>query len=335
MNTLLKRKFTIYFIESRFISIIISIGVILMRFFMYSKVGLDNSPINAGNFVWNQIEPFLQEHPFMSLTASTISVFMISFLISEINNRFGIIRTRTSMPFYIPLLIFSLHPDFLRFTPYYPALIFVLWSMFPLLSAYQSHVNQKYTFKFSALLAIASLFQIYAIILVPLWLIALKALSEINFRTLLSSIFGIATIYWISFAFYVFADNIYGFVLPMIELTKIYDFTKVPSFSVPQWGFICTFVFLILYFIIVDSRQITRERSFTKKALYLSQAIIIISLILHALFLTHTTFWIYTTMAYTSIIIAHYYTNITSSQVIYSFIVFISLLSLYLIINTF
>lgn len=335
MNTQLKRNFTTYFIESRFVSVIVAIGVILIRFVMYSNRGLSNTPISDANFVWTNIEPLLQAYPLASLIASTFSIFIVAFLISEINNRFGVIRTRTSMPFYIPLIIFSIHPQFLRFTPDLPALILVLWSMLPLLSTYQSHSTHKYTFQFSSLLAMASLFQIYAIILIPLWLIALKALSEISFKSFLASIFGISVVYWIAFAFYVFGDNIQGFVLPMIELGNIYDFTKVPNFSVPQWGFIGTLLFFVLYFILVDNREIIRERSFTKKILYLSMTIIIVSLLLHVLFLNNTTFWIYTALAYLTLIIAHFYTNITNNQVIYSFFVFISIIGFYLMLNTF
>lgn len=334
MNTKLNRNFTTYFIESRFISVIIAIVVVLVRFLMFTKRGLPTTPINDANFIWNTIEPWLQKYPMASFVASTLALFIISFLISEINNRFGIVRTRTSMPFYIPFIIFSVHPMFLRLTPDLPALILVLWSMFPLLATYQSHNTHKYTFQFSALLAMASVFQIYAIILVPLWIIGLKALSEIKFRSLLAAIFGISVVYWIVFAFYVFADNIQGFIAPMIELGQIYDFTRLPDFSVPQWGFIGSILFFVIYFISVDNRQIIRERSFTKKILYLSMSVIIVSLLLHILFLGHTVFWMYVALAFLSIIIAHYYTNVTSSMVIYSFTVFMAIIAFYMIINT-
>lgn len=335
MNTQLNRNFNTYFIESRFISIVVAIGVVLMRFLMFTKRGLPSTPINDSNLIWSHIEPLLQAYPLLSFAASTISVFFIAFIISEINNRFGIIRTRTSMPFYIPLIIFSVHPQFLRFTPDFPALIFVLWSMFPLLSTYQSHKTNKYIFQFSALLAMASVFQIYALLLIPVWIISLKALSEIKLKSLLASIFGVLVVYWITFAFYVFADNLPGFVAPFANIIEIYDFTQVPNFTVPQWGLIGTILFIIIYFISVDNRQIIRERSFTKKTLYLSMSIIIVSLLLHVLFLTHTIFWMYVAIAFLTIIIAHFYTNITSYQVIYSFIVFMMISIFYMIVNTF
>lgn len=335
MNTQLNRNFTTYFIESRFISVVVAIVVVLFRFLMFSKRGLPTTPINDANFIWANIEPILQAYPLVSFVASTLSIFIIAFLISELNNRFGIIRTRTSMPFYIPLIVFSVHPVFLRLTPDLPALILVLWSMFPLLATYQSHNTHRYTFQFSALVAMASIFQIYSIILIPMWLVALKVLSEIKFKSIMASIFGISVVYWITFAFYVFADNIQGFITPMIELSKIYDFTQVPSFTVPQWGFIGSLLFIILYFIMVDNRQVIRERSFTKKILYLSMSIIITSMLLHLLFLGHTIFWLYVALAFLTIIIAHYYTNITSLYVIYSFVIFAGLCIFYMMTNIF
>ncbi len=335
MNRQLKRNFNTYFIESRFISVVASIIVILIRFLMFSKRGLSTTPIGHSNFAWQNIEPHLQQYPFLSLVLSTISVFFIAFLISELNNRFGIIRTRSSMPFYIPLLIFSVHPVFLRFTPDLPALILVLWSMFPLLSTYQSNRINKYTFQFSALIAMSSMFQVYAILLIPIWMIGLKVLSRINLRSIFASIFGISVVYWIVFAFYVFADNLKGFTLPFIELVKIYDFSYVPFFEVPQWGFIGVILFLIIYFISVDNRQIIRDRSLTKKILYLSMSIILLSLLLHVVFLFQTIFWIYILLAFLSIIISHFYSNVTDSFVVYSFVVFVCLLVFYMLINTF
>ncbi len=335
MNTQLNRNFTTYFIESRFISVVIAIGVVLMRFLMFTKRGLPTTPISDANFIWNNIEPLLQAYPMMSFVASTLSIFVISLLISEINNRFRIIRTRTSMPFYIPLIVFSVHPIFLRFTPDLAALILVLSSMFPLLATYQSHITHRYTFQFSALLAMASIFQIYAIILVPIWLVGLKALSEINFKSFLASLFGISVVYWITFAFFVFADNLQGFITPMLELGKTYDFTRVPDFTVPQWGFVGSIIFFVVYFIMSDNRQIIRERSFTKKILYLSMSIIITSLLLHVLFLGHTIFWMYVAVAFLTVIIAHFYTNVTSYHVIYSFVIFSALILFYMMVNTF
>ncbi|MDO5663706.1 MAG: hypothetical protein Q4G63_00435 [Bacteroidia bacterium] len=335
MNTLLVRNFKSYFVESRFISIVVSITVIVLRFLMFLRKGLPDFPINNTNFSWSYIEPIFQQYPIASFLSSTLSVFIISYLISELNIRYGVIRMRTSMPFYVPLVLFSIHPFFLKMTPDYLGLIFILWSLFPLLSSYQYRYSHRYAFQFGALMAIAATFQAYALLFLPLWLIGLSAMGGMSFRSLIASIFGIFLVFWIVFALYVFGDNIIGFIDPFKCFTEIYDFTQLPVFSVPQWGFIGTIFLFIFFFIIADNKQITRERSFTKKVLIFSTSIIIFSILMQVLYLYETLFWIYIATAFLSIIIAHFYTNTTLKLQILSFFITLALLTFYYCLNFF
>ena len=335
MNTLLARNFKSFFVESRFISLVVSITVIALRFLMFLKKGLPDFPVNSTGFIWPYIEPIFQGNPLVSFLSSTLSVFIISYLLSELNVRYGVIRMRTAMPFYLPLILFSVHPFFLRMTPDFAALIFVLWSLFPLLASYQYHHSHRFAYQFSALIAIAGIFQIHALLLLPLWLIGLSAMGGINFRSLIASIFGVILVFWIAFVFYVFGDNISGFIDPFKGFTEIYDFTQTPGFSVPQWGFIGTVLLFLFFIIIADSKQITRERSFTKKVLIFSISVILLSILLQVLYLTHTFIWIYIIMAFLSIIAAHFYTNTTFRLEILSYFVILMLLTFYYSLNLF
>ncbi|HMM16882.1 MAG TPA: hypothetical protein PKC47_05060, partial [Petrimonas sp.] len=267
--------------------------------------------------------------------ASTLCIFIISYLLSELNVRYGVIRMRTAMPFYVPLILFSVHPFFLRMTPDFPGLIFVLWSLFPLLASYQYHHSHRFAYQFSALIAIAGIFQIHALLIVPLWLIGLSAMGRINFRSFIASIFGIILVFWIVFVFYVFGDNITGFIDPFKGLTDIYDFTQTPTFSVPQWGFIGTMLLFLFFIITADIKQITRERSFTKKVLIFSISVILLSLLLQILYLTHTFIWIYIIIAFLSIIAAHFYADTTFRLEILSYFFALLLLAFYYCLNLF
>lgn len=335
MNTLLVRNFKSFFVESRFISLVVSITVIALRFLMFLKKGLPDFPANNTGFIWPYIEPVFLENPFLSFLASTLCIFIISYLLSELNVRYGVIRMRTAMPFYVPLILFSVHPFFLRMTPDFPGLIFVLWSLFPLLASYQYHHSHRFAYQFSALIAIAGIFQIHALLIVPLWLIGLSAMGRINFRSFIASIFGIILVFWIVFVFYVFGDNITGFIDPFKGLTDIYDFTQTPTFSVPQWGFIGTMLLFLFFIITADIKQITRERSFTKKVLIFSISVILLSLLLQILYLTHTFIWIYIIIAFLSIIAAHFYADTTFRLEILSYFFVLMLLAFYYCLNLF
>lgn len=335
MNTLLVRNFKSYFVESRFISLVVSIAVIVLRFLMFLKRGLPDFPINSTNFVWPYIEFVFQQYPIVSFLASTLSVFIISYLISELNIRYGVIRMRTSMPFYIPLILFSIHPFFLKMTPDYLGLIFILWSLFPLLASYQYHHSHRYAFQFGALMAIAGVFQIYALLFLPLWLVGLSAMGGMGFRSFVASIFGIILVFWIVFALYVFGDNIAGFIDPFKRFSEIYDFTQIPAFSVPQWGFIGTIILFVFFFIVADNKQITRERSFTKKVLIFSISIIVFSILMQVLYQNQTLFWLYVITAFLSILIAHFYTNTILKFEILSYFLILILFAFYYNLNLF
>ncbi len=290
MNTLLVRNFRSFFVESRFISLVVSIAVIALRFLMFLKKGLPDFQISSTGFVWPYIEPVFQKYPLVSFLSSTLSVFIISYLISELNVRYGVIRMRTSMPFYVPLILFSVHPFFLRMTPDFPALIFILWSLFPLLASYQYHHSHRCAYQFSALIA---------------------------------------------FVFYVFGDNISGFIVPFQRLAEIYDFTQPSSLSVPQWGFIGLILLFLFFIIVADGKQITRERSFTKKVLVFSISVILVSFLLQTLYLNQTFIWLYVIISFFSIIAAHFYTNTTFRPEILSYFLVLILLAFYYCLNLF
>ena len=335
MDTQLKRSFRTYFVESRFLSIIMSVVVVGMRFLLYLQKGLPETSGYKTNFVWGHIEPFLEANPFVSFVGSTGVVLLIAVLISELNIRYGIIRLRTSMPFFIPLLLLSVHPSFLRLTPDLVALVFVLWALFPLFSTYQHQRSHKYAFQFGALLAIGSVFQIYTLLFLPIWLFALKALDQITVRSVLSSLFGVLIVYWIVFSMFVFADNIGGFASPFAYLIKVYDFSYVPAFTVPQWGFIVTFVLLVVIYLVLDSQQIVRERSFTKKVLMINLSVVIFTIFMQIIYFSHTLFFLYTGLAFMSMALSHYYTNVERRPQVYSYFALLGVLLIYFILNIF
>lgn len=336
MNTHLNRTFKSFFVESRFISLIAVIAVAALRFFMFLKKGMPDLYIDTGGFIWPLIDPIFRESPLLSLASSTLSIFIIAYLLSELNIRYGIIRTRTALPFYIPLLLFSVHPYFLGMTPDFPALIFLLWSLFPLLASYQFHRPQIFAFQFTTLIVFAALFQIRALLLLPVWLIGFAAMGGMNFRSLTASFLGALMVFWIVFAVYVFGNNIEAFVEPFKCIGWIYDFSSgAPQFTVPQWGFIGTVLLLLLTLIFADNRQISWERSFTKKVLIFSVFALTVLFLLQILYLFQTFFWMYVAFAFISIIIAHFYTNTTSRLGILSFFLFCALLIFYFSLNLF
>lgn len=335
MNTLFARHFKSYFVESRFISLVVSVVVILLRLLLFLRKGLPEFQTGGGHFIWPYIESAFQPYPVVSFLASTLCIFIISYLISELNIRYGVIRMRSSMPYYLPLILFSVHPFFLRMTPDFPALIFILWSLFPLLASYQFHHSHRFAFQFSALITIAGIFQMYALLLLPLWLVGLSTLGGINVKSFMASAFGVIMVFWIVFAMYVFGDNIAGFIEPFKRFAVIYDFNQMPGFSVPQWGFIVTALLLVFAILIADGKYIARDRSFTKKVILFFLSVMVASILLQILYLHQTLFWIYLIVSFFSFVAAHFYTNCFSRTDILSFYFLLILFTSYFCLNFF
>lgn len=335
MHTRVIRNYKSLFVESRFTSFLILAIIVIIRIFMYMKNGLPDFQIIDRGFVWKYIETIFLQFPLVSVLASTFSVFVIGYLISELNVRYGVIRTRTTIPFYLPLIFFSVHPFFLKMTPDFVSAIFILGALFPLLASYQNSRPGRLAFQFTVFIAIAGVFQVHALLLLPLFWIGLAIMGATSFRTFMASLSGIVLVFWIVFSLYVFGDNIAGFIAPFLSIADIYDFTQIPAFSIPQWGFFATAILLIIMAIIADGRQMYKDRSFTKKVLFFIIAAIIFTLLMQVLYLGKTFLWIYAFLAFFSIVVTHLYSNIVSKLGVYSFYTMLALLLCYYCLNLF
>jgi hypothetical protein len=162
------RSFRSVFVEGRFTPLLASLGMIAMRAALYYVEGLPQIPSGGYNYLWEPIAPFFG-NPRLSLLGSTLSVFLIAWLLSLLNGRFNLLRSRSNLPFIVPLFLLSLHPYFLVMSGDYISIIFILLALFLLLESYQKPDSYLSSFRMAILIGMASLFQIYALILLPCW----------------------------------------------------------------------------------------------------------------------------------------------------------------------
>ena len=312
------RYFRVNFVEARFGAFLVTIVVLCMRvaLFLHNK-GLPEYPIHDTGFVWQYIAPFFQT-PTFSFVFSTIFVYLIALFISQLNLRFGIIRTRTHLPFSAPLILFSLHPFFLHMSPDFVALFFILLAFFPLLESHQRSYLQKYAYQSGILLAIASIFTIYVLFFIPLWWRGAAMMSRFSIKAVLSSIFGTLLVYWIVFALYVFADNIVGFTKPFYFFA-LFDIQQLPTLSVPMWGFLVSSSLFVIGFIIADYRYFSRDKVVSQKMFLFITLLIVCSILLQILYRQQSLLWIYLIVMFLAFIMAHFYTFATLKWDIYSF----------------
>lgn len=333
--TLIQRSYKTYIVEGRFTAIIISIAVLAMRIAFFMLKDLPKLTITESDFIWRYIYTYF-DNPLVSFISSTICVFIIAIFVSQLNIKYGIIRTRTSLAFSMPLIVFSAHPIFYVMSPVFISIIFILWALFPMFDSHQLSHQPKFAFQSGILLSAASMFSIYSLLLIPIWWHGQNKLSSrFGFRTFLASLWGIILMYWIVFALYVFGDNLPGFASPFIALASIVDVNVLPKLTVPQWGFLSTILIFFIVYLTIDKGKVLRDKVSTQKILSFVNTVIVFSLLFQIIYFTQTLFWFYLAIAFISIILAHYYSVINGKIETYSFFLLLFLVLVIYLVNLF
>lgn len=240
------RTFRASFVEGRVVPLL---GVLLC---VAARVALFlwGQPFTAGipshDYLWTPLLRWVNT-PVLSFIASTASVFLAAGLLSLLNSRFNLIRIRSNLPLVAPLFLFSLHPYFLVMTGDWVALLFVLAAFFPLLESYQRSDSYLYSFRAAILIGIASLFQVFALLLLPLWWWGERTMRGGQSRSFVSSLFGVLLIYISLFSVYFLRNDVAGFLEPLRGFTA-FSLDKLPPFDWVDW----LGVFLILLFFIIS-----------------------------------------------------------------------------------
>ncbi|MDD3355938.1 MAG: hypothetical protein PHO84_07460 [Dysgonamonadaceae bacterium] len=322
------RRFKRNIVESRFTPFVITLLAIFMRLGLFLTTEIQ--PLeHSSSFIWHLLSPFFS-NPWISLGASTISIFIIANTISQLNLRFSLIRFRTTLPFSLLVFLFSVHPLFLPMSPDYVSVIFILFAFFPLLHSYQHHSPRNFAFKSGVLIGLAATFQVYAILLLPLWWYGEVSMHGFRIKSFFALVIGSILVFWNVAGLYFIFDDLQSFITPFTYFEKIE--LLLPHFSLMKWNGIGLLVLLSAIFLFADIKIFKRERVLTHKTLSFVVLIITSSFILNFIYWRETQFFVYTIIALISFIVAHYYSHISSNWQVYSFVVvFFVLLLLYII----
>lgn len=327
------RTFKATIVEARFTSLIVSLLVVAVRYGLFAKHKISESALPDTDYLWQFISPFFR-NPQVSFASSTASVFIIAWLLSHINNRFSLIRTRTNLPFIVSLIFFSLHPYFLAMSADYIAIILLLYGFIPLLQSYQQENAQIYALYSSILIGIASLFQIFALVLLPLWWRGEFSMRGGHFKSFLASVFGVLLVFWSVFTLYFFFDNTEGFVAPFLNFTDI-SILQIPQFSPLKWVGIGAGFALTILFMIFSMRTYIRDKVITLVTIQFVVFILIFFLILQAVYWSKTLFFLSFGLALLSYLVAYFYTMTANKFHIYGAYFIFALLVAFYFINYF
>lgn len=317
-------------VEARFASIVAALSVLAMRIAMYISADLLDIQINDTSFLWSYIAPFFS-NPLYSFITATLFVFAISWVMSQLNDRFSLIRSRTCLPFVVPLLLFGSHPYFMVMTPDLVATLILSFSLFPLLWSYHKSAAQIFSFRIAVLIGIASLFQIYVLLFLPLWWRGESSMRGFQFRSILASLFGLLLTYLPVFTLFFYFDNLAGFVEPF---KNIIDFSLpyFTAFTPFEWiVVISTFLFIILImFFSIKTHK--RDKVLTLSALQFMVFVLLFLLVFRVLYWNHSLSFMTISLPFLSFLVAYLYTLTTSRIHVYSaYFVFFLILAFYMI----
>lgn len=323
----ISRRFRSNLVESRLAPIIFTLIALCMRVGLFLSVGIQQYDYQT-SFVWGSVSQ-LFSNDWISLAASTLSVFIIAFLFSELNTRFTLIRFKTSLPFALVVFLLSIHPLFLSMSPNYISAILILFSLFPLIESYQHHTPRNFAFKSGVLLAFATTFQVFTLVFLPLWWYREKSMHGFKIKSFTALILGALLVLWNIAGLYFLFGNIESFLNPLVHLGKINLVS--PHYTTIEWAGVAFLSVLSIILIIVDTQIFKRERVLTQKTLSFIILIIIASIVLHLLYWQQTFFFIYQITIMLSFILAHYFSHVNKKGGVYFFIfVFTSLILLYI-----
>lgn len=309
------RSFRATFVEGRFTPLLAAIGVIVLRVGLFYIRGLPPVSFPEDNYVWELIAPFFIS-PEVSLIASTLAVFMIAWILSLLNNRFNLIRSRSHLPFTVPLFLLSLHPYCVAMSANYIAVIFVLLAFFPLMESYQKPDAYLCSFRASILIAVASLFQIYALVLLPLWWFGERLMRGFRFHSFISSCFGLYLVYITLFSVYWMLDDIPRFVRPFLLFASL-SVPEVPQFSIPEWGGVFLGALFFISSMIFSIKIYSRDKALTLSLMQFLVFLIIFLLLLQVTYWKETFFFLLLSVALISFLNAYFYSRTMVKNHIY------------------
>ncbi len=320
------RRFRSNLVESRFTPIIFALLAIFMRLGLFFSNGIQQHEYQT-SFVWQAISPLFSNN-WASLVASTLSIFIIAFIFSDINTRFTLTRFRTSLPFALVLFLLSVHPLFLAMSPNYISTIFILFAFYPLLESYQHHAPRNFAFKSGVLIALAITFQVFALAFLPIWWYGEWSMHGFRIKSVIALVLGVLLVLWNVAGFYFLFDNLQSFLDPLIQFN---EFNLIPpQYTSIQWSGIALLALLTIILTLLDIQVFRRERVITQKTLSFIIFIANASVVLHFLYWQQTVFFIYQIIIMLSFIVAHYFSHVNKKGEVYLFVVvFISLILFY------
>lgn len=190
--------------------------------FAYAQTALNGNAVQhftAITYQWDFLNNI-----FISNLISIVFTLTNAFLITQLNNKFTIIRSRTFLPILIFVLLMCTWSDTHLANESDITVTLFLFSLFYLLDMYRNPVSVEQAFMGCVLIGISSIIINFMIVLLPIIWIGFAMFQSLSLRTFLASIFGILTpwIFYVSGAY---------FFNPELNFVNLFNFSYTTEFD--------------------------------------------------------------------------------------------------------
>lgn len=172
-------------------------------------------------------------------------VLTTAVVIQHLSSDFKIIRVRSFYPFFLSCLLMAACSRYLLYAEMLLSnLLFILGFRRLLQVQILSKSSMKIAFDASFLLALATLFQIKYLYILPVFWMLLSIMQSLNFKVFLSSIVGFLSVFWLVASLVFLCDKTEVFEIILIQIVG-FEMVSFGSFSNPEWYFFITIILLL------------------------------------------------------------------------------------------
>ena len=264
------------------------------------------TPVSQGTQIAQHIESFINPNSLLSNIISIGFTLFNAFLLSQINNRFTIIRTRTFLPIFTFLLLMSCWNDTHTANGSHFVLTLSCFALFYFFSMSRNRNSSEQAFMGSFLVSLGSIFINPLILLIPICWIGFMIFQSFSLRTFLASIFG-ALAPWILFISWklLFFQHVDFVSIITLKPNFTFDFSMV---SLPILIYSAVFLFFTAVSIIGLISQSNGDAIETRNKLYFLILLLITLIIITLLFRNQFTVFLPLIALVFSLIFSHPFT---------------------------
>jgi hypothetical protein len=305
----LKNAYKKYITESALPIYVAIIYSIFLRGRFYLEALSSTVSEQKGGYLWNPVQLFLTDNPLLlSYIFSFIFTLAIALFISRLNTKYTIIRKRTHLPVSFAILLLSAHPQLAVLTPTHFGLLFFFMAVNKLFSSYQSGTSPRIAFDFGFYFACGSLFVPDILFYLLFFWMGLSFMRSFTFKSILTSLLGIVSIYWLTLFYFLSMKNIEEMYEPFLYWGQIENF-RIPftNFDYLDFGIIIFSIAILTIMIVNNYAENYKDKIRVRGNIAFLNTILIVSILLFLLLPFHSILFLAVGLASASLVLSHFF----------------------------